>query len=242
MSEERSEADSAPTGPVLVVLAHPDDPEFFCGGTIAMWADEGREITYCLLTRGDKGADEPGVSADELSKVREQEQRAAAQVLGVKKVIFLNYRDGELRPDDGLRRDVARVVRQVRPTTLVTSDPSNFYSSFINHADHRVAGEVALHAAWPAARSAMYFPELYAHEGLQPHKVPEVYIAGAASSDLIVDVTSRMDRKMSALREHKSQISEPDEMEKWLRRRMLDPHSPPESPRYIERFKRIQLR
>ena len=156
---------------VLVVLAHPDDPEFFCGGTVAKMAAEGRQVHYCLLTSGDKGADEPGVDPEALAKTREVEQRAAAAELGVQEVHFLGYRDGELHVGQGLRRDVARIVRQIRPYTLITSDPSNFYSTFVNHADHRVAGQVALDAVWPGARSALYYPELYNDEGLEPHKV-----------------------------------------------------------------------
>lgn len=229
-------------GRVLVVMAHPDDPEFFCGGTVARWAAEGREISYCLLTRGDKGADQPGVDPSALSRTREAEQRSAAAVLGVNEVCFLGYRDGELHVDQQLRQDVARVVRQVRPYTVVTSDPSNFYSTFVNHADHRVAGHAALDAVWPGARSALYYPSLYEEEGLEPHKVPEVYIAGPVHPDTVVDVTNFFDRKMEALAEHKSQIDDVEALAERLRERMMDPESPPDKPRYIERFKRIELR
>jgi LmbE family N-acetylglucosaminyl deacetylase len=229
-------------GPVLVVLAHPDDPEFFCGGTVAKWAKEGRQVSYCLLTRGDKGADEPGVDPDALAATREREQRSAAKVLGVKEVIFLGYPDGELYVSPKLREDVVRVVRQVRPDTLVTSDPSNYYSAYVNHSDHRIAGEVALDAVWPGARSALYHPNLYKEEGLEPHKIHELYIAGALQPDLAVDVSQTLDVKIAALAEHKSQIEDVEGLAEHLRERMLDPESPPDSPRYIERFKRIQLR
>lgn len=229
-------------GPILVVMAHPDDPEFFCGGTIARWAFEGRQITYCLLTRGDKGADEPGVDPQQLATTREAEQRAAAETLGVSDVIFLGYQDGELHVDQQLRQDVARVVRQVRPYTVVTSDPSNFYSTFVNHADHRVAGHAALDAVWPGARSALYYPELYEVENLEPHKVLEVYIAGAVHADTTIDVTDYFETKLKALAEHRSQIEDIEELAERLRERQLDPESPPDAPRYIERFKRIRLR
>lgn len=230
------------SGPVLVVLAHPDDPEFFCGGTVAKWAKSGRQVVYCLLTRGDKGADEPGVDPEALSRTREKEQRAAAAVLGVERVEFLGYPDGELYVSQRLRADVVRVARQVRPDTLVTSDPSNYYGNYVNHSDHRVAGEVALDAAWPGARSALYHPSLYQEEGLEPHKIPEVYIAGSVQPDTTVDITDTFDTKLAALAEHKSQIDDMQGLEERLRERMIDPDSPPESPRYIERFKRIQLR
>ncbi|MFP3855047.1 MAG: PIG-L deacetylase family protein [Anaerolineales bacterium] len=238
MSEEATRHN----GKVLVVLAHPDDPEFFCGGTVARLTAEGREVHYCLLTRGDKGADEPGVDPEALADTREAEQRAAAEVLGVKGVHFLGYKDGELHVGQGLRRDVARVVRQIRPYTLITSDPSNYYSTFVNHADHRVAGQVALDAVWPGARSALYYPELYQEEGLEPHKVLEVYIAGPVHPDTTVDITDFFDIKLRALAAHKSQIEDADALAERLRERMIDPESPPGSPRYIERFKRIQLR
>lgn len=231
------------SGPVLVVMAHPDDPEFFCGGAVARWAANGREVHYLLLTRGDKGADEPGVDPAELAETREGEQRAAASVLGVEGVHFLDYHDGELYVDEELRRDVARVVRQVRPHTLVTSDPSGYYfMSFVNHSDHRVAGHVALDAVWPGARSALYHPELYQEEGLEPHKVKEVYIAGPVHPDTHIDITDYFDRKLNALAEHRSQIDDIDELGERLRERMRDSKSPPDGPRYIEQFKRIEIR
>jgi LmbE family N-acetylglucosaminyl deacetylase len=223
-------------------MAHPDDPDFFCGGSVARWAYQGHDVFYCLLTRGDKGADEPGVDPQELKRAREAEQRAAAAVLGVKDVRFLNYLDGELEATYEVKRDVVRVMRQVQPQVVVTSDPSTFYASFINHSDHRVAGEVTLDAVWPGTRSSLYYPELYQDEGLEPHKVPEVYIAGSLNPDVTIDVTGFFETKIRALTEHKSQIKDPDGMAARLRGRMLDPTSPPEAPRYVERFKYIKLR
>lgn len=243
MTDRQGPQASEQNGSVLVVLAHPDDPEFFCGGTVARWASEGREVVYLLLTRGDKGADEPGVDPQQLAATRADEQRAAAQVLGVDEVRFLDRRDGELYVDEDLRRDVVRVVRQVRPYTIVTSDPSGYYFlSFVNHSDHRIAGHVALDAVWPGARSALYHPTLYDDEGLEPHKVKEVYIAGAVHPDTTVDVTDFFDLKLQALSKHKSQIDDVEGLEERLRERQLDPESPPDAPRYIERFKRLELR
>jgi LmbE family N-acetylglucosaminyl deacetylase len=238
MSDDKGAANNR----VLVVLAHPDDPEFFCGGTVARMADAGRQVFYCLITSGDKGADEPGIDPEELASLRQQEQRAAAAELGVKEVHFLGYRDGELHVGQGLRRDLVRIFRQIRPHTLITSDPSNYYSTFVNHADHRVAGQVALDAAWPGARSALYYPELYQQEGLEPHKVLEVYIAGPVHPDTTIDITEYFDLKLKALACHKSQIDDVEALAERLRERMTDPESPPDNPRYIERFKRIQLR
>ncbi len=229
---------------VLVVLAHPDDPEFFCGGTIARWAASGREITYCLLTRGDKGSDDDNLSTKELAEIREVEQRAAAKVLGVHKVMFLKELDGYVLPTLDLRRDIVRVIRQVKPKVVITCDPTNFFPSnyYINHADHRAAGQVTLDAVYPAARSALYFPELSQEEGLQPYKVREVYVAGAQHPNITVDITQFFNQKVAALSEHRSQIKDITALEERMRKRMLDPESPPDDPRYIERFRRIELR
>ena len=229
---------------VLVVLAHPDDPEFFCGGTIARWAASGREITYCLLTRGDKGSDDDSLSTKELAEIRETEQRAAAKVLGVREVMFLKELDGYVLPTLDLRRDIVRVIRQVKPKVVITCDPTNFFPSnyYINHADHRAAGQVTLDAVYPAARSALYFPALSQEEGLQPYKVREVYVAGAQHPNITVDITQFFSQKVAALSEHRSQIKDITALEERMRKRMLDPESPPDDPRYIEKFRRIELR
>ncbi len=229
---------------VLVVMAHPDDPEFFCGGTIARWAATGREVTYCLLTRGDKGSDNDQTPPERLAELREREQRAAAAVLGVQQVIFLHEEDGCVTPSLALRKDVVRIIRKVRPDVVVTSDPTNFFPSnrYINHADHRAAGQVTLDAVYPAARSALYFPELLQEEGLAPHKVREVYVAGAQHPNVAVDVTEFLPRKIDALREHGSQIRDMEGLIERLQRALLDPDSPPDEPRYVEHFRRIELR
>lgn len=229
---------------VLVVLAHPDDPEFYCGGTIARWAASGREITYCLLTRGDKGSDDDSLSTQELAEIREVEQRAAAKALGVHEVMFLEELDGYVLPTLDLRRDIVRVIRQVKPKVVITCDPTNFFPSntYINHADHRAAGQATLDAVYPAARSALYFPALSKEEGLQPHKVREVYIAGPQHPNITVDITEFFSQMVAALGEHRSQIKDITALEERMRKRMLDPESPPDDPRYIEKFRRIEFR
>jgi LmbE family N-acetylglucosaminyl deacetylase len=235
--------DSANGERVLVVLAHPDDPEFYCGGTVARWVAEGREVCYCLLTRGDKGADESNVDPAEMARTREAEQRAAARVLGVREVVFLDHPDGYLVPDLGLRKEVTGIVRRFKPAIVVTCDPTNFFpnSSYINHPDHRAAGQATLDAVFPAAGSGMFFPELEQKEGLRPHKIRQVYVAGAVHPNTAVDVTNYIDRKIAALREHKSQIREPEGLEDRIRQWLLDSNSPPDAPRYVERFQRIDL-
>lgn len=228
---------------VLVVLAHPDDPDFFCGGTIGLWASQGKRIVYCLLTRGDKGSDDPGTDPEALKVKRTKEQLAAAKVLGVADVIFLNYHDGEIKADEELRLQIARVIRQVKPDIFVTCDPTNFFPSRrrLNHADHRAVGEAALDAVFPAARSGMYFPQL-AEEGFAPHKVENIYITGAAHPDLTIDITSQFERKINAIGCHVSQVGDDlGEIKKRLEQYFVDPESPPDARRFIERFRYLNL-
>ncbi len=226
---------------VLVVLAHPDDPEYFCGATVARWAAEGLDVTYCLVTSGDKGADGQGVDPHELALRREGEQQAAAEVLGVRRVLFLRREDGTLEPDLDLRRDIVRVIRQVSPDILVTCDPTTIFPrrTRINHADHRAVGMATIDAVYPAAGSALFFPELLA-EGLQPHKVRQVYLAGSQNPDTAVDVTDFVERKLEALRCHRSQIADFEEVALGVRERMRDPEAPAETPRYLEHFMRLE--
>jgi len=228
---------------VLVVLAHPDDPEFYCGGTVARWAAEGRYVAYCLLTRGDKGADESGTDPAQMAATREQEQRAAAAVLGVAEVQFLGHEDGYLVADLPLRREIVEVIRRVRPDIVLTCDPTNFFPSsrYINHPDHRAAGQATLDAVFPAAGSGMFFPELEETQGLAPHKVRQVFVAGARDPNTAVDISAYLSRKVEALRQHRSQIRDLDGLDQRMREWHLDPESPGDSPRYVERFQRIDL-
>ena len=228
---------------VLVVLAHPDDPEFYCGGTVARWAAEGRYVAYCLLTRGDKGADESGTDPVRMAATREQEQRAAAAVLGVAEVQFLGHEDGYLVADLPLRREIVGVIRRVRPDIVLTCDPTNFFPSdrYINHPDHRAAGQATLDAVFPASGSALFFPELLSEEGLQAHRIRQVYVAMPQTANTFIDVTGTLERKIAALREHRSQIPDQAGLEARIRERLLDPASQPEAPRYVERFRLIDL-
>jgi LmbE family N-acetylglucosaminyl deacetylase len=226
---------------VLVVLAHPDDPEYFCGATVARWSAEGREVTYCLVTSGDKGADGHEVDPAELARTREAEQQAAADVLGVRRVIFMRQEDGMLVAGPDLRRAIVRVIRQVRPDILISCDPTTLFPrrTRINHSDHRAVGMATIDAVYPAAGSALFFPELLA-EGLPPHKVPVVYLAGSQDPDTSVDVTGFVERKLEALRCHRSQIDDFDEVARRVRERMRDPEAPPNTPRDLEHFRRLE--
>jgi LmbE family N-acetylglucosaminyl deacetylase len=227
---------------VLVVLAHPDDPEFFCGATTARWTAAGHQVNYCLLTCGDKGSKDRQQMPGELCDLRQKEQKAAAAVLGVQEVRFLDYSDGYLVPDLELRRDVTRVIRQERPDILVTCDPKTLYvgSSRLNHPDHRAAGQAALDAVYPSARDHLTFVELWRQENLEPHNVREVWICGTLDPNVTLEVSEYWETKIKALYEHKSQIGDPQEMAERMRERHT-PDSTREAPRYVESFRRIVL-
>jgi LmbE family N-acetylglucosaminyl deacetylase len=238
-----AETTPEPAGPkrIAVIFAHPDDAEFSCAGTVARWAAEGNHITYVLLTSGDKGSDDPSVTPEQLVATREAEQRAAADILGVADVIFLRYADAMLVPDLDLRRTLTRVIRQLRPDVVVCQDPTVRYvgQEYLNHPDHRAAGEATLDAVYPSARDRMTFPELLA-EGLEPHKVREVYLAGAVTPDIAIDITPYLDVKLAALQAHASQVAwDPSEMvRKWAQEEAAQF---PGHGDYVEAYKYFKL-
>jgi LmbE family N-acetylglucosaminyl deacetylase len=227
---------------VLVILAHPDDPEFFCGATTARWVKAGHQVSYCVITCGDKGTKDLLIGSPELCNIRQAEQRSAAKVLGVDEIKFLNYPDGYLVPDLNLRRDITRVIRTVRPDILVTCDPQTLFTQngSLNHPDHRAAGQATLDAVFPAARDHLNFVELWKDEKLEPHIVREVWVAGTLQPDVTLDVTDTWEVKLKALFEHKSQIGELDKFEERMRNRRA-PDSTAEHPRYEEKFRRLIL-
>ncbi len=227
---------------ILLILAHPDDPEFFCGATIARWTSRGHTVHYCLLTRGDKGVKDEPADPYELARARELEQRAAANVLGVKEIVFLDYEDGYLVPSLETRRAAVRTIRRFKPDILVTSDPTHLFGEAnINHPDHRAAGQIAVDAVFPAAGNPLYFPELLRGEGLEPHNVREVWLAVAAQPNVTLDVTPFWEKKIEALHHHASQIADPQALDERMRSRRT-PDSTPEAPRYEEKFRRIKFR
>lgn len=197
---------------VMVAVAHPDDAEFGCAGTVARWAAEGQEIIYVLGTSGDKGTEDVEMTSERLMAIREDEQRAACAVLGVQTVVFLRMPDAELVPDLDMRRTLTRVIRQYRPDAVICQDPTARFegSGYIQHPDHIAMGEATVAAIFPSARDRLTFPELLA-EGLQPHKVTEVYLmASQANCDHFVDITAYMDVKYASLAAHKSQMGDWD--------------------------------
>jgi LmbE family N-acetylglucosaminyl deacetylase len=227
---------------ILVILAHPDDPEFFCGGSIKRWTAAGHQVVYWLITCGDKGTPDRSISSDELCAIRHREQSAAASALGVQAVHFLEYPDGYLVANLNLRRDLTRVIRMERPDVLVTCDPKTLYTMDhrLNHPDHRAAGQAALDAVFPAARDYLYFPELLTNEGLEPHVVREVWVCGTLEPTHRLDVTEYWETKIQALYNHKSQIGDPQALAQRMRlRRTKD--SSDDQPRYEENFHRLLL-
>ena len=206
----------------LVLFAHPDDAEFMCGGTVARWAREGTRVHYVCVTDGSAGSNEPGMTREAIRPIREAEQRAAAELLGVASVTFLGYPDGQLELTLDLRRDVTREVRRIRPDVLIAPDPSRLWSGngYINHHDHRVVGEAALCAVMPDAPTRPQFPELL-EEGFEPFEVPRLWLS-TEEGDTFVDIEGTIDLKLRALACHASQGGDGPDVEGWVRKRAAD--------------------
>lgn len=203
---------------VLGVAAHPDDLDASAAGTVAAWAAKGAEVYYLILTNGDKGSADPEADPKELMRLRQAEQRAAAQVLGVKDVYFMAYEDGMLVCDMDVKRDVVRVIRQVRPQVVITMDPCMIYDidrGFINHPDHRAAGQATLDAVYPLARDPLTFPELLA-EGLEPHITDTVLLTNFSKHNCYVDITGTFETKIEALAAHASQMTDMQEVRRFM--------------------------
>lgn len=227
---------------ILVILAHPDDPEFFCGASLAKWARAGHEITYLLLTCGDKGFNpttQPDMTTEKLCALRHVEQRNAANVIGAKAVHFLDVEDGYLTPNLDLRRDIVREIRRHKPDILVTCDPQNLFAMYgLNHPDHRACGQVVLDAVFPAVGSPVFFPELLG-EGFEPHMPKEVWCSLTQQPNTILDVTDTWEIKLKALLEHKTQIQDPDKLTERMKSRRAE-DSTEENPRYEEKFRVVK--
>jgi LmbE family N-acetylglucosaminyl deacetylase len=189
---------------VLVVTPHPDDAEFWCGGTIAKWVGAGAQVRYVLCTDGGKGTSDPNISSAGLSKTREKEQAAAVKSLGVQELVLLHHPDGGLEDNDEFRRELVRQIRQTRPDVVLCPEP--YRKNLAWHRDHRIAGQVALDAVFPCARDHLHFEELWRDEGLEPHKTPAVLFWGTELADTIVDISETVAAKMRAVQAHKSQV------------------------------------
>jgi LmbE family N-acetylglucosaminyl deacetylase len=204
----------------LVIVAHPDDADFLCAGSVARWVSEGWEVSYVLVTSGDKGSHEEEMTSERLAAVREDEQRAAAKAVGVSECVFLGYPDGFVEDTAELRGKLVREIRRFKPDRVVTWDA---YRTGHNHRDHRLTGQAALDAVYPLSRSHLYYPE-HLEEGLEPHRVKEALLAGTDRPNYHEDVSDFFGKKMKALRCHKSQLGRYPfgEVRKRVRQRMAD--------------------
>jgi LmbE family N-acetylglucosaminyl deacetylase len=205
-------------GPILVIAAHPDDVDFGTAATIATWTDAGHEVIYCIVTDGDAGGSDRSVSRADMAVLRRAEQTAAAKCVGVSDLRFLGYPDGRVEATLALRKDLARVIRQVQPGRVVCPSPErNYARPGASHPDHRAVGSAAMDAVYPDARNPFAFPELLQDEKLEPWSVPQLWIAGSPQPNEFTDVTDAFPRKVAALRAHASQTAQIDDLEGLLR-------------------------
>jgi LmbE family N-acetylglucosaminyl deacetylase len=205
---------------VLVVAAHPDDIEFGAAGTVARWVNEGAEVRYLVVTRGDKGSDDPDADIGALTRLRETEQRAAAAELGVDGVDFLDEPDGQVEPSLALRERITYAIRAFRPEVVMTHDPTVLFvnNEWVNHPDHRAVGEVTVDAVFPTARDPLNFRQ-HLDDGLEAWKVAELYLWSTNEANQLVDIGATIERKVAALAHHASQFRHFDDVARWVRRR-----------------------
>jgi LmbE family N-acetylglucosaminyl deacetylase len=218
LNPERGEDMTERIKRVMVVTAHPDDSEFGAGGTVAKLTREGKTVTYCILTNGNKGSSDRSMTPERLVTIREEEQKNAARVLGVDTVDFLGFPDCELENTRETRMAVTAAIRRHRPDLIICQNPNRTKNLGASHRDHRTAAGIALDCVYPLARDHMAFPELMA-QGLEPHRVKEVYVMWWDDPDVVVDTSDTIDLKIKALQCHVSQLSDMAAMEKRVRER-----------------------
>jgi len=223
---------------VLVLTAHPDDSEFGAGGTIAKMVKDGCEVTYVIVTNGNKGSSDRAMTSERLARIREEEQRNAARTLGVARVEFLGYPDCEVEDTRELRRDVTRQIRRWRPDLVIAMNPHRTYNLGGSHRDHRITAGVALDCVYPLARDHLAFPELMPDH--EPHKVLEIHLMQWENPNLVVDITDAMDLKLKALACHASQFADFPAVEKRVRERSAE-LGKPKGYAYAETFDRVVL-
>jgi LmbE family N-acetylglucosaminyl deacetylase len=222
----------------MVIAAHPDDAEFGVAGTVARWTREGRQVVYVICTSGEKGTSDRSMKPELLAQIREKEQLAAAQILGVREVKYLRYPDQGLEDTPQLRKHIVSMIRMFQPSVVVTSDP---YRRYLWHRDHRIIGQVTLDAVFPFARDYLAYPDLL-EEGLEPHKVEEILFWAAEDVNYRSDITSTFDLKLAALQCHATQVKElgiPD-LKAWLRGFCRD-LAAGENFELAEAFHRVQI-
>ena len=200
---------------IIVFTPHPDDAESRMAGTVARWVREGKNIVYVVCTNGDKGTNDPNMKPEELARIREREQLAAAKLLGVREVVFLRYPDQGLEDTPEFRKEIVRLIRMYKPDTVVTVDP---YRGYLDHRDHRITARVTLDAIFPYASAPHSYHDLL-EQGLQPHRVKEILFCGTGDPNYYINVTDTIDIKVAALRCHKSQVGDRPELEERMRQR-----------------------
>lgn len=204
---------------ILGIAAHPDDLDVGAGGTLAHFASQGAEVHYLVLTDGGKGSDDPTMTSEKLTEIRHAEQRVALDIIGGKTVTFFDYPDGELEVTMELKREIVKVIRTIKPDTVITMDPSVLYSvdkGIINHPDHRAAGQAVLDAVFPLARDRLTFPELLT-EGYEPHKTSTMLLINFNTANFSVDITDAIETKNKALQAHASQFGDLSNLG-WVRK------------------------
>jgi LmbE family N-acetylglucosaminyl deacetylase len=221
---------------LMAIMAHPDDIDFGSSGSVAKWCAEGWTVYYVLTTSGDKGTHEPGISGQQLAAIREEEQREAARVLGVKEVFFLGLEDGFVEPNAELRERLVWLFRTYKPDVVLTWD--GFRSSF-NHNDHRNTGIAVRDALFPAVRDRLYFPQ-HAEEGLGEWRANEILMVGSPDPNYFVDVSGFIEKKADAILAHRSQVQSHDRDE--LLKQMRERGSRPGGRGLVESFKRVHMR
>ena len=223
---------------VMIISPHPDDSEFGAAGTVARWVSEGKKVVYLVCTGGEKGTSDLSVKPVDLARIRKREQQAAADLLGVKEVVFLGYEDQTLEDTPQFRKEIVRWIRTFKPYSLVTADP---YRRYIWHRDHRITGQVVLDAAFPYARDHLSYPDLL-DEGLAPHKVREIYFWASEEPNYYSDITATFDTKLAALRCHDSQVGGErfKAIKQWLHQRASDAAREQEF-QLAEAFHRVEI-
>ena len=228
---------------VTVFGAHPDDLDWACGGTTAVWTRAGKEIYFVLTTSGESGEDHQRglvLPPAEIAEIREAEQRLAANILGVKEVLFLGQPDGRVEPTLAFRDQIVNVLRRLRPHIVISMDPGGwtFDNFYLYHPDHRATALAVFDAVYPAAGTSCYVPQ--PDEGLPAHKVREVYFSGTSHPNVYIDITTTIDLKIQALLSHRSQLTEPQEIARYVRQ-LAGQHGEQIGCRYAEAFRRLEV-
>ncbi len=222
---------------VIVFTPHPDDAESRMAGTVARWTREGKDVIYVVCTNGDKGTSDRNMKPEELASIREQEQLAAAEILGVREVVFLRHPDQTLEDTPEFRKEIVRLIRTYKPDLAVTVD---LHRGYLDHSDHRMTARVTLDAVFPYAGSAYSYPDLL-EQGLKAHRVKEVLLCGTGDPNYYIDITDTIDVKISALHCHKSQVGDRPEIAEWITR-MAKMSAEGQDYEFAEAFHREEIR